>query len=588
MSHSRYFLGVGVVLGCTWTASASAASHPAGVTYPLRAAALQPSGLALPLPSTRRYVLVWPDQLVPDGAGGGAAYSPALLQWVVTHYVGTQKLFQSQIDAYRAVNANFLMLTYHLAYGLNGADQTNPVGNITGPNKFGQEDTDTFTPWIAANGMTRENAYQHSAAPASQGTRVSYPDPYWLMDIGASEWQSYLHATLLAWAAFPTAKATGFFLDVAFPPWYNYSPANWWTQPAGGSTRQALDTWWMPRAQAYFDAMRTAFAPTATHPRYLVIPNPDSLNDGNDEPTFLNGTDGVFTENWQSALANATDWNLTVRRICHYVTAHQKTWMTDSTVDVTTMPQAQRDMIIGTYMLIRNGTSYIMLLPGLYWYPEYEIDLGGYLDEPPDDIEKLRIAGQGGASGGLYARQEVSGTVLVNSSSGALSYSVASAMKQVQWSGGGAVAADGTESNQTLTYVKDIPAGPLMVPAGAAVILRSPNGVPPPGVEPGGGGGDAGAPGNDGSVPGGEGGPGVISGADGGSVASADGGAGGGTADGPGASEGGAANGASGGGSGGCGCRAASTDGRGAGLLAALSTLAVVFSRRRVFQRRRR
>jgi len=293
MGRLRDSLRIGLLLGSTWTATASGASHPAGVTYPLKSAALQPSGLAQPLPSTRRYVLVWPDQLVPDGAGGGTPYSKALMQWVVTHYVGTQKLFQTQIDSYRAINPNFLMLTYHLAYGLNGADQTMPVGNITGPNKYGQEDTDTFTPWALANAATRENAYQHSATPASMGARVSYPDPFWLMDIASSEWQSYLHATLLAWAAFPTAKATGFFLDVAFPPWYNYSPAMWWTTPAGGSTRQALNAWWMPRAQAYFDAMRTAFAPTAQHPRYIVIPNTDALIDGNDEPTFLTGTDGV-------------------------------------------------------------------------------------------------------------------------------------------------------------------------------------------------------------------------------------------------------------------------------------------------------
>jgi len=45
--------------------------------------------------------------------------------------------------------------------------------------------------------------------------------------------------------------------------------------------------------------------------------------------------------------------------------------MTDnSTADPTMMPQAQRDMFIGTYLLIRNATSYIMLLPGLTWYPE--------------------------------------------------------------------------------------------------------------------------------------------------------------------------------------------------------------------------
>jgi MYXO-CTERM domain-containing protein len=578
MSHLYRRSGLGFLLGLAWATTAHAASHPAGVTYPLTPAALQPSGLAQPLPSTRRYVLVWPDQLIPDGAGGGTAYSPALMQWVVTHYVGTQKLFQSQIDSYRALNPNFLVLTYHLAFGLNGADQTNPVGNITGPNKFGQEDTDTFTPWVAASGVTRENAYQHSATPASKSTRVSYPDPYWLMDIGSTEWQSYMKTTLLAWAAFPTTKATGFFFDVAFPPWYNYSPATWWTQPAGGSSRQALDTWWMPRAQAYFAALQAAFAPAAGHPRYLVIPNPDSLDDGTDEPSFLNGTDGVFTENWQNALTNPGNWNLTVRRICHYVTGHAKVWMTDSTSDVTGMPQPQRDMIIGTYLLIRDATSYIMLLPGLNWYPEYEIDLGGYVAEPPDDIEQLRVAGQGGANGGLYARQEVGGTVLVNSSSGSLTYSVPSPMKRVQWSGGGAVAAAGTEAAQSLTYTMDVPAGALSVPAGTAVILRSPSGVPLPGVEPGGGGGDGGTmPGGDGGTT--SGGDGSAAGGDGGSLTGSDAGAGGGSSSG-GASDGGS-NAAPSGSSGGCGCRVASHDDRSAGVLAVLAACAAALRRRR-------
>ncbi|HLK36774.1 MAG TPA: putative glycoside hydrolase [Polyangiaceae bacterium] len=478
--------------------AARAGSHPEGVTYPLRAAALAPSGLAQPLPSTRRYVLVWPDQLVPDGAGGGAPYSQALMQWVVTHFVGTQKLFRSQIDSYRALNPNFLVLTYHLAFGLNGADQKNPVGNITGPNQFGQEDTDTFTPWVAAHGATREDAYQHSATPASSANRVSYPDPYWLMDIAAPEWRSYVEATLLAWAAFPSANSTGFFLDVAFPPWYNYAPSGWWAGPAGGASRQDLDAWWMPRATDYFNALRTAFAPSASHPRYLVVPNPDALDDGTDEPTFLEGADGVFTENWQKALVDPTDWNLSVRRICHYVTGHQKVWMMDSTSDVTTMTDAQRSVIIGTYLLIRNGTSYAMLLPGLHWYPEYEIDLGGYVDEPPDDIEQLRVAGAGGSAGGLYARQEVSGTVLVNSSSAALTYDVPSPMEQAEWSGGGAVGADGSPSTQTLTYSKDVPAGPLLVPAQSAVVLRSPAGPPAPGIEPGAASDDAGTTGPEG------------------------------------------------------------------------------------------
>ena len=494
----------GVLLG----SPAHADSHPAGVSYPLRPASAQPSGLAQPLPSTRRYVLVWKDQLIPDG------YTAAQVDWVVTHYVGTQKLFQRQIDAYRAKNPNFLMLVYHLAFGLNGADQTNPVGNVTGPNTFGQEDTDTFTPWVAATGATRENAYQHFTTPASVSTRVSYPDPYWLMDVSATEWRTYVEQTLLTWAGYPSSKATGFFLDVAFPPWYQYSPDTWWTGPAGGSSRQALLAWWSPRAQSYFDALRTTFQPSSGHPRYLVIPNPDALVDGTDEPAYLAGTDGVFTENWEAILSGPGDWNLSVRRIAQYVTSQGKVWMAD-TQPATGLTLDQRALLIGTFLLIRNGTSYIMFGGGdLSWYPEYELDLGGYVDEPPVDIESLRVAGTGGASGGLYARPHVAGLVLVNSSAGTLGYTLPTAMNQAAWSGGGLIASDATEAPQSLSYAQSVGPGSISVPARSVLVLRSLSGPPPAGVEPG----DGSDGGTDGGTDAGSGGPdGGSSGPDGGS-----------------------------------------------------------------------
>ena len=457
--------------------SAFAASHPPGVVYPLRSADIQPSGLAQPLPSTKRYVLVWKDQLIPDG------YTEAQKNWVVTHFVGTQKLFQRQIDDYRARNPNFLMLVYHLAYGLNGADQVNPVGNITGPNAFGQEDTDTFTPWVANHGIQRERAYQHTTTPGTSANRVSYPDPYWLMDISSTEWRSYVFDTLLTWQSWATAKATGTFLDVAFPPWYGYQPNQWWTEPAGGSSRQALSSWWRPRAAAYFDAMRIAFSPDGTHPRYLVIPNPDALVDSTDEPDWLQSTDGVFTENWQAAAANPGDWNLSCRRIVQYVTSQGKVWMADVTAEASSLPQATRELLIGTYLLLRNGTSYIMFGNALAWYPEYEIDLGAYLAEPPSDIELLRVAGSGGSAGGLYLRRYVRGLVLVNSSSGDLSYSLTSSMKQARWSGGGEIDSTGNPPSYSLDYGTDVPAGMLTVPASSVVVLRDPAGAPAAGDE---------------------------------------------------------------------------------------------------------
>src|SRR6266481_3905824 len=95
--------------------SAHAGSHPKGVVYPLKSAAIQPSGLAQPLPSTRRYVLVWKDQL----ADAVQTISAAQKQFIVSYYVGTQKVFQNQIDEYRTMNPNFMVLVYHLAYGLN-------------------------------------------------------------------------------------------------------------------------------------------------------------------------------------------------------------------------------------------------------------------------------------------------------------------------------------------------------------------------------------------------------------------------------------------------------------------------------------
>ncbi len=540
---------------------ADAASFPPGVTYPLKPATLQPSGLAQPLPSSRRYVMVWKDQLIPDG------YTAAQKDWVVTHYVGTQKIFQRQIDEYRTKNPNFMMLVYHLAFGLNGADQTNPVGNITGANLYGQEDTDTFTPYALAHSIARENAFQHSAAPPSTANRVSYPDPYWLMDVASTEWRTYLADTLLKWMAFATTKATGVFFDVAFPPWYMYAPATWWTGPAGGSSRQALITWWSPRAQAYFDFLRTQFAPTGAHPRYLVLPNTDALVDGTDEPAYLDGTDGVFTENWQAVLANAGDWNLSVQRIAKYVTGKAKVWMADVTQAGTALTQAQRELLIGTYLLVRNGTSYIMFgNSDLTWFPDYEIDLGGYTDEPPADLEALRVGGAGGASGGLYERKYVAGVVVVNSSAAALSYNVTAAMKRAAWSGGGAIASDATQAAQTLTYATDVPAGMLSVPARSVVVLRSPAGAPPPGEEPGGTtGGDGGTSGDGGGTSG----DGGATGGDGGGIGGGDGGTAG--AD-------GGSNGATDADSGGCGCRAvdarATSNGGAAGVLVAMMLLA--------------
>src|SRR5260370_38343715 len=141
--------------------------------------------------------------------------------------------------------------------------------------------------------------------------------------------------------------------------------------------------------------MRIAFAPTEAHPRSLVIQNPDALVDNTDEPAFLSGTDGAFTENWLAIGSGPGDWNLSTRRIINYVTSQQKVWMIDVTREAWELSQPLRELLIGTYFLIRNGASYIMFGTGATCYPENKLDLGANHERPPPDLRGPRVAGKG-------------------------------------------------------------------------------------------------------------------------------------------------------------------------------------------------
>src|SRR5436190_4174091 len=67
------------------------------------------------VPSTKRWNLVWADQLIPNNI------SAAQLKFAAEHYVATQKIWANQVAQFRAINPNFLCVAYHLAAGLNPA-----------------------------------------------------------------------------------------------------------------------------------------------------------------------------------------------------------------------------------------------------------------------------------------------------------------------------------------------------------------------------------------------------------------------------------------------------------------------------------
>lgn len=155
-------------------------------------------------------------------------------------------------------------------------------------------------------------------------------------------------------------------------------------------------------------------------------------------------------------------------------------------MEINTLPSgAERNLLIGSYFLLKNATSYYYIVGGgeITWYPEYEIDLGWYLEEPPEDVEELRAAGDAGGDG-IYRRDYSHGMVLVNGSDRELSTDIGpDTYRAAAFSGGGAVNESGAMPSYTLAYEGSY-SGSVSVPARSSLILQVEAGPPPPGEEP--------------------------------------------------------------------------------------------------------
>ncbi|MFH1438013.1 MAG: hypothetical protein ABIJ56_20055, partial [Pseudomonadota bacterium] len=155
-------------------------------------------------------------------------------------------------------------------------------------------------------------------------------------------------------------------------------------------------------------------------------------------------------------------------------------------VEINTLPSgAERNLLIGSYFLLKNSTSYYYIVGGgeITWYPEYEIDLGWTMEEPPEDVEELRVAGDAGGDG-IYRRDYSHGIVLVNASDRELSTDIGpGTYRAAAFSGGGVVSESGGMPSCTLAYEGSY-TGSVSVAARSSLILQVEAGPPPPGEEP--------------------------------------------------------------------------------------------------------
>lgn len=446
---------------------------PGGVTpSPVTAAMKLPEGRYVP--STRRWNLVWADQLVPGWIG------PARVQFAAKHYVGTQKIWSDQAGEYRSITPNFLAVIYHLAAGLNPArnsDCPDPKSNagddfigVIAPRGYVSEYTEYFTPWLAGAGIAEgserfESMFQHFDSLGT-GHRVWHQDPYWLMNTDNADWRRYLGDIALAWMG--GNQNEGCFFDVAVETNVSlYNPKsgdpapwnfNWWEPPHAplgytGSTddRREFADWMNARFLGYFQELYRRFHTSERD--YLVIPNVDQMVTTVYDPLWTDGDengetiDGAMMESFGGY--RGTDMWLTLERAVRHITGRGKILI----AQFYTSEPAERMRRTAMYMLIKNENSFINILgsSGVEWYPEYEIDLGDQ-SPIPATLDAMRVGGPGSAS--LFARRYEKGIVLCNTSDAPMTYLLPpGTWLRVTTTGGGAVRDDGTPLPQSISFV---------------------------------------------------------------------------------------------------------------------------------------
>jgi len=450
------------------------------------------------LPSTKKYNLVWADQLVPN-----FWISEKEVEFAANHYIGTQKIYLEQVNEFRKYNPNFLVSAYHLAFGLNPQDNSNcpqPRNNDNGnigvvtPLRYISEYDNYFLPWCESNGIDInsdrfEAMFQHFDE-LGPGKRVWHLDPYWLMNIKNTDWNNYLAETTISWIE--GMENDGFFFDVAVEMnayFYNptkYNPDswgfNWWESPHNILGEKSMNLnefyiWQNENIKQYFQNIYKKFHSGGNE--YLVLPNVDQMVTTIYDPIWLDGDengetiDGAMIEGFGGY--SGKDMYLTLERCIRHITGRKKILIAQ--FNETDKTEIYRRTAM--YMLVKNSSSFINAIDydgdetnNVFWYPEYEIELGDYLEEITD-LEELRAVGQGWES--LWKREYQRGTVLVNTHTSAIEFELDTNYDWsiVKTSGGGSVDDQGNVPNYSIDY-EDV-SGIISIPASDGIILFKDN-----------------------------------------------------------------------------------------------------------------
>lgn len=437
-------LNVGVLYTVTILSSASSSGGTALATnYIFSFTTATGSTRTRSFPDTAGSILIFADQL-PD------SMTDAQYSFAAQHYAGCMKMRLSMTRILRTYNPNFIMLHYRLAHG--AGTQNIIIGD------------EWSSYWNDVNG--HENWFIHMTRGNSASGRVrngewdwDYTDPSGGIEgAGSNGWKEYfVSATVNEMRA---GECDGTFGDSCGLP---FSLASW---PDWLNGTNPLTTW-CPHVNTFIQYVTSSYAAQAE--RFYFIPNAGALVTSWDNVTDFSLADGVMVEGFSEwgdppLEGELGDFQLQMDRILALERANKIVIM-QTYPDMNDM--RARMFAVGCYLLIKGHYSYINLVGNgdmaVFWFPEYDVDLGTFINEPPEDIESLRT------SDGIYRRDYSNGFVLVNPTAGTVTVNLGGTYRQVTANGGGYVPDNGVPTGN-LFYV-DVTSVTL-APGEAAILLR--------------------------------------------------------------------------------------------------------------------
>lgn len=416
-----------------------------------------PAAPARPWPDTADGIHVFNDQLV--GLGN---LSDAQIRFAASHYVGTQKMTRPDADRLRTLAPNFLILHYRLGTGLGyriAEGDCAPTGGfiqIVDGDRWVQEwpgDAAVRQPWFF---------------PYANADRVYFCAFGWyLMDVANDDYRRWWTDEVLR--QLEANDDDALFADSVSVPNY-FGPALW--RPNLPAIDGAFEADWTRKIDDWLAYVKGRFGD-----RYLLLPNVGNWVTTRDRTTYA-AADGVMIEgfaSWAPGRRYALgDWRLQMDRVLGLTTqgkviiaqAYPKGDGSPNDVD-------DRMFTLATYLLVKGRRNYLNLETSSYvdWWPEYEIDLGRYVDAPPARVDAL-LERTDGLSPGLYVRRYERGMVIVNPSDQPVPFDLGRTMWSARPEGGGEVAADGGTEGWRVVYspVQRID----FAPGGAEVLLYEP------------------------------------------------------------------------------------------------------------------